>query len=356
MDENEPNHHDASESEKLNNDPDFDSALDCFADALDSVLPNLKLSIPDGQENLRQLAKLMDIDPGESNNLHHYTTAEGIQGIVEKGQFHASAAYFLNDSSEIDYGCQLFAEILHKFSKEREEETTLGPVVLSRMSTVFHDLTPMRNQLSKTYVVCFCEKPNLLSQWRAYGQSGGYSIGFDREALKKFRTEGNLCQVSLKKVIYAEPQQNKILRNIADSMSQLGNGKIESKFNKLTKKAQVYCVRICGFAFQRIALGEIVRFKHPAFEEEKEWRLIAQPKGLEADEDKFINTLKFRASRGVPMPYIELMPEGKLLPITSVQYGPTLERKRVEHALNVLFRKHGYGEIRIAGSEIPIRL
>ena len=129
-----------------------------------------------------------------------------------------------------------------------------------------------------------------------------------------------------------------------------------SKFSNLTEKGQAYCVSMCEFAFQRVALGEIVRFKHPAFEEEKEWRLIAQPKGLKADEEKFVDTLKFKTSRGMPMPYIELLPEGELLPITSVQFGPTLEKKRVEHALGVLFRKHGYGKTRIEGSEIPVRL
>jgi len=49
---------------------------------------------------------------GEPSNLAHYTTVDGLYGIAQNGNLWASSAYYLNDSSEIDYGCQLFTEIL----------------------------------------------------------------------------------------------------------------------------------------------------------------------------------------------------------------------------------------------------
>ena len=39
--------------------------------------------------------------------LFHYTTVAGLQGIIENNCLHASAAYFLNDSSEIEYGIRV---------------------------------------------------------------------------------------------------------------------------------------------------------------------------------------------------------------------------------------------------------
>jgi len=36
--------------------------------------------------------------------LYHYTTADGLKGIIEKNELWATSAYFLNDSAEITYG------------------------------------------------------------------------------------------------------------------------------------------------------------------------------------------------------------------------------------------------------------
>jgi hypothetical protein len=35
--------------------------------------------------------------------LYHYTTADGLKGIVEKDELWAASAYYLNDSTEIMY-------------------------------------------------------------------------------------------------------------------------------------------------------------------------------------------------------------------------------------------------------------
>jgi hypothetical protein len=173
--------------------------------------------------------------------------------------------------------------------------------------------------------------------------------------LAKFRTDGDVFQIALRRVVYNEHQQREVLDGaLTDSLPPLDSEKIQSKFKALDLSARAYFAHMMEFTLQKLTMAEIVRFKHPAFEEEKEWRLIAQPRLLKEDDDGVVNSLKFRASRGVPMPYIELLPEGKLLPIKSVRYGPTLERKRVEHSLGMLFRKHGYPEMRIEGSQIPV--
>jgi hypothetical protein len=40
-----------------------------------------------------------------------------------------------------------------------------------------------------TYVSCFAEQPDQLSQWRAYG-GRGYSVGFTRDGLNKLKIDG----------------------------------------------------------------------------------------------------------------------------------------------------------------------
>src|SRR5882724_7991667 len=61
--------------------------------------------------------------------LFHYTTADGLKGIIEKNELWATSAYFLNDSAEITYGCGLLKEVLDEWVAKNlrpEESLTLG--------------------------------------------------------------------------------------------------------------------------------------------------------------------------------------------------------------------------------------
>jgi hypothetical protein len=49
---------------------------------------------------------------------------------------------------------------------------------ISRESFLSADRTSCKEYGEPIYLSCFCEDDNLLSQWRAYGTSGGYSLGF----------------------------------------------------------------------------------------------------------------------------------------------------------------------------------
>lgn len=356
MDNEKPDQSDKPSSPDLSvDDPDFDAAIDCFSNGIEAIIAKQKERETPPENLFFHLGAALG---GEAVSLFHYTTSEGIYGIANSGRFYASAAYFMNDSSEIDYGCEMFSRLLQKWCKQKESADTLAGMVLRKSQSVFGDINSMRQQLAQTYVVCFCEDPNLLSQWRTYGQNGGYSIGFDEASLEKFRTENDNFTVRLSRVLYEEPQQNKLLEDLLTNfVTELERDTIESQFRNLDgTRPKMFCVRGFEHTLQLLALADIVRFKHPAFKEEKEWRLIAQPRALVTTDDQIVASLKFRPSREIPIPYIELCPREKLLPITSVRYGPTLEKKRVEHALTMLFKKHGYPPIKIEGSEIPVRL
>lgn len=50
-----------------------------------------------------------------SSMLFHYTTAEGLKGIVETNELWASSAYFLNDSAEVTYGYGVLRQVLDEW-------------------------------------------------------------------------------------------------------------------------------------------------------------------------------------------------------------------------------------------------
>ncbi len=112
----------------------------------------------------------------------------------------------------------------------------------------------------------------------------------------------------------------------------------------------VVCIR-------ELLLDEIARFKHPAFREEREWRLIARPDLRRRVSDTTPTDCplhNFRHSKGYLVPYIELRPGHKKLPLASVRFGPSLVASRCEDPLRMLLAANDFRDIQVVGSELPV--
>lgn len=285
--------------------------------------------------------------------IYHYTDVGGVKGIVESNCLWASAAQFLNDSSEIEYGYKLVRAELDPWLKLNQERDTFGAIVLlmlwARLSTAVEKLP------AAVYVACFCESGNLLSQWRAYGQAGGYSLGFEIEEswpTISLTPKGSYWETRLQKVIYSVEAQkrriNSLLRKCFEAID-------EHPAPKPGEAAGVE-LEVAGFIYE-LLLDEIATFKNPAFEEEREWRLVVRRRWIDFGEDKDPDPApKFRRSRGSLVPYLELHPGEPKIPLKSIRFGPSLERKRVETPLRLLLSSCGFGEVSIEGSDVPVIL
>jgi len=51
-------------------------------------------------------------EPRPDTVLYHYTSAEGLKGIIENNELWATSAYYLNDSAEMFYGYGVLREVL----------------------------------------------------------------------------------------------------------------------------------------------------------------------------------------------------------------------------------------------------
>ena len=104
--------------------------------------------------------------------LYHYTTQEGLLGILEKACIWATHYRYLNDASE--------GQIVSKLLIEELTKRTGDEGVISQGKRILSEITSQ-----DVYATSFSEHGNLLSQWRAYsGISGGYSIGFSPNYLE----------------------------------------------------------------------------------------------------------------------------------------------------------------------------
>lgn len=110
-----------------------------------------------------------------------------------------------------------------------------------------------------SYVACFSENKDQLSQWRGYADNGaGIAVGFSRESFADLK-EAAPSHISFRKVIYDEKEQEKFIERIARESIKA----METK-----PVAQVAAELNQNYRLQFPVL------KNASFEEEAEWRII----------------------------------------------------------------------------------
>ena len=115
------------------------------------------------------------------SSLAHYTNLAGLQGILESGNLWASNVAFLNDREELLHGVKCAGRAL---STLRDNKLHLWRDAISEVIKQIEN-----GRLPNTYAACFCERTDLLSQWRAYGGSEqGVSLAFNPEGLHALKS------------------------------------------------------------------------------------------------------------------------------------------------------------------------
>ena len=113
------------------------------------------------------------------NVLYHYTTQDGLLGILKESALWATKIHYMNDASELILPFQMASAILQELAK-KEEEGKKRQVILN----IRDDIKDWADV--NICVASFCTDGDLLSQWRGYGLPGSaYTIGFDTERLLK---------------------------------------------------------------------------------------------------------------------------------------------------------------------------
>jgi hypothetical protein len=296
---------------------------------------------------------------GRPSVVYHYTTAAGMRGILESNCIWASAAYYLNDSSEIEYGCRLVLDVIAEWRRANLHRESFSVHVLEGLERFFSDPRSRLSRSSSIYIACFCKNGNLLSQWRAYGQAGGYSLGFEvSPGTINLEIPGGFWDLRLAEVVYSERWQRSLINSLlVRAFQTIGEHLVEGEVQGQQRGPLSVDVVLC---LQDRLLEQIVTFKNPAFREEGEWRLVARPNLLRArvgqQPQEGDSPLKFRVSRGSLVPYLELLPKEGKIPLKSVRYGPSLEGSRVENPVRMMLTVNGFPDVDVTGSKLPVIL
>jgi hypothetical protein len=210
--------------------------------------------------------------------LYHYTNAAGLIGILKSESLWATSQAFMNDAKEFDHALDMLQECLKKRSQTTNVEEKNLYLALSQFLE-----TPMR---TPWFIISLSEKSDLLSQWRAYGGKGGYNIGFSCDKLVNILHQ----KYFLVKCIYSFSEQ-------VDLIDQLFYKTLGNIFNGTLERDRLKITDLFIDDFMSDFLKMAIAFKHPTFEEEREWRLVP---GFYKQEE-----IRLRNTESLLVPFVE---------------------------------------------------
>ncbi len=275
--------------------------------------------------------------------VYHYTNSAGLLGIVKSQSIWATNIEYLNDAKEFSY------------ARDLAEDVILGlpePAVAGEQSRFrgccLEGIRQPRG--SPIYVTSFSTLGDSLSQWRGYGaQIGGYALGFTLVTLRAIgeRESFENQNFIIVRCRYSEQDQRQLIEKWYEHISNL--------LVTLRKPKAADEIAISDETLARLASGMLSRvapaFKHPAFVEEAEWRLVVD---LEYVEQPAIS-LRPGQTTLIPFIAVPLADSGQPLQLAKVIVGPTPLPELATKALHHIFSDRSVTVEEIMNSWSPLR-
>lgn len=214
-----------------------------------------------------EILKTLEKSP-DSQAVFHYTDDIGLRGILHGGKLWLTDVFSLNDPSELFHGLKLAFRILIEKATE-SGRTPEGDI--DRLKEAFQNS-------AHCFCCSFSEAADELGQWRAYADDGkGYAIGFDWQALE---------------AIFLGTYSANFLVSYDEQDLRGGIDRIFKSYSALVKllpsiEFQEEEYERFGRRVHEALAGQMIRmsllFKHPAYLNEAEWRLLMIQKSSDPD-------------------------------------------------------------------------
>ncbi|HEY3830872.1 MAG TPA: DUF2971 domain-containing protein [Acidimicrobiia bacterium] len=214
----------------------------------------------------------------------------------------------------------------------------VGPAYRELASIVVDNLTTRIH----AYVACFCADGDLLSQWRGYAGTHGYSIEFDRAALDEAVGRFAVPDGPPARVRSALYDAHKAREAAATAVSEVA----QDGLNHPGVHSHFIALKIAPI---------VATIKDESFAEEQEWRAVValyEPDGPFRQDPPDGSTNRYRPVQLAIVPYVAIRIE--LSSIVSVTVGPSMQQAlRVEGAKRFLW---GHGiDVPVRPSRVPFR-
>lgn len=233
-------------------------------------------------------------DASREDALFHYTTANGLIGILGTGEIWGTAYYCANDESELSTGKGVLAPLFRSTTDKMIEANDPRVLTFNRHGSDIREypehfeqhIAAMALSSLCAYITCFCKPTSeedfqhgLLSQWRGYGADGGYALHFSRKKLlaeieRTNKTDG--LNYELQDVHYTieNPMKAEVLSH-ADAFIRAYMGFLDELSEVLDSSRKTMRSPIAGLPGGPLEafLDYLVHTKNKHFGEERECRL-----------------------------------------------------------------------------------
>ena len=291
----------------------------------------------------------------KGDKLYHYTTAEGICGIVENREFVATKSDFLNDKMEFQYAVEVMERLIERYivnTDLRMQFSAKLKAEIDRIGIISSDHAALDEDEMSFYVVAFSKQNNNSLLWAEFTDFRGYCLEFDYEKI----VEGFRHRVFLHgTVIYDEEEQmNGLLESLLScihSLVEKGAKDLQGFFEEDAIPSEESLDQLVD-AMAVVCSVYTMFFKKSYFAGEEEYRFIFPPLHYEKGQDR----PQFRLLDQIFLPYImvELETEQQELPLQSVMVGAKNNSDIAVRGMKYFLKTQGL-DIPVLLSDIPLR-
>ncbi len=222
--------------------------------------------------------------------LFHYTSLEGLKGIVSTRTLWASEIRYLNDLEELRH---INGWLQHELSRRLHDKDNCAEHIRNVLEQLSLWLPARLRDGPMLFVASFTENGNLLSQWRGYCANGsGVSIGF---APTKIIMQAASSEYLIARCLYGGDEKRSLARGIVDAVlhraaevGPSGRAHPDNSYHHVFQEAEPDLLRIAAL------------IKDQSFHEEVEWRLVSPI------QNNYVTApIEYRAGKTMLIPYIE---------------------------------------------------
>lgn len=289
----------------------------------------------------------------ENVPIYHYTSQKGLESILSSNSIWFSDSEALNDTSEGKYLYSLLSFILDNYQDSSKSFETFKQqiynCIINVENGVIFNYTSSHGGLRHVdeeshYFICsFCENNDALNMWQYYTKSenrAGYNIKFFLndflQSIKNCSDLNGLINVRAYRVLYNIDEQTAFLKQVITFFYEIWKNTLYKEFVLNDLAEYLYVIKFA--------------LKHPAFEQEKEIRIISKVSKNVFDSALTNDQVKIRFGNDLYIPYISVVFEKNL--IKHIKASPLTNNFE---SVRYILQKYNYEDVEIDKSNIPIR-
>jgi len=212
------------------------------------------------------------VPPSNVARVYHYTSPKGLDGIISSGahgRLWASDIKCMNDRSELCYSYELIKEYV--YSIEGKLHPKVKEFIVSTCKRFIKnrlDIDDYVQNADEYYLISFSFERDNLNLWRCYTKNAdcmGYNIGLELDTLLGHLNACGIPVFSSGRVLYRREEQIGVLEKMILPLNEMyeQRGLTDASAGAVIKRFLLDMLMVAG-----------VFFKHPAFYDEKEYRIV----------------------------------------------------------------------------------